>query len=292
MKHLVPFRIYESQTTSGLTKKQEDFLNRNTKGTWSVNPTTGLVDIHGSFNLENKGAKSFLGVKFGNVNGDFCISAIKLQSLEGAPRKVDGDFKCSSNNLQSLEGAPLEVNGNFWCPYNQLQSLEGAPQEVGGDFYCFHNQLQSLERAPQKVGRDFDCSFNELQSLSGSPQKVDGDFDCSHNQLQSLEGAPKQIDGTFECDEFLLNAVKWNMKGWLEVLRTRTGEAKKLILTLPYIQPDWWNSELQRDPGKTVHLLAPWWKDMPENMKSKIKIPSGYENEFNLFSEFDELGLF
>ena len=187
MKHLVPFRIYESQTTSGLTKKQEDFLNRNTKGTWSVNPTTGLVDVRGDFDCSGKGLKSLSGISFGHVSG------------------------------------------NFYCQRNQLTSLEGAPQTV---------------------------------------------------------------DGYFTCDEFELDPGEWNMEGWLEVLRTRTGEAKKLILTLPYIQPDWWNSELQRDPGKTVHLLAPWWKDMPENMKSKIKIPSGYENEFNLFSEFDELGLF
>jgi len=62
--------------------------------------------------------------------------------------------------------------------------------------------------------------------------------------------------------------------------------------TLPYLQPDWWNSELQRDPGKTVHLLAPWWKGMPEDIKSGIVIPSGYEDEFDLFSGFNELGLF
>jgi hypothetical protein len=65
-----------------------------------------------------------------------------------------------------------------------------------------------------------------------------------------------------------------------------------LILTLPWLQPDWWNSELQRDPGKTVHLLATVWNDMTKNMQSAIKIPKGYEDDFELFSGFDELGLF
>jgi hypothetical protein len=298
-----------------LTKKQEAFLNRYTKGTWSVNPTTGLVDIQGSFDSYsvNKGEKSFFGVKFGNVTGDFACIGNKLQSLEGAPKKVDGNFDCNQNKLQSLEGAPQEVGGNFYCHKNKLQSLEGAPQkvdgdfrcssnliqslvgaprEVGGDFICTFNQLQSLAGAPQKVVRNFFCEYNELRSLAGAPQKVGGNFYCTFNPLQSLEGAPLEGKGLFECNQFRLMKGEWNMEGWLEVLRNGSKLAKKLILTFPYIQPDWWNSELQRDPGKAVHLLASWWKGMPEDMKSKIKIPSGYENEFDLFSGFDELGFF
>ena len=82
------------------------------------------------------------------------------------------------------------------------------------------------------------------------------------------------------------------MQGWVEVLNTGKTKARKLILTLPGLQPDWWNLELQRDPGKTVHLLATVWKSMPLDMQSSIKIPHGYENQLDLFSEFDELGLF
>ena len=317
MKHLLSFRVYESQTSSGLTPEQEAFLNRYIRkgGTWSVNPTTGLVDIQGDFFPDNDGLKNFLGIKFGNVTGVFNCSNNQLQSLKGAPQEVNGNFYCENNQLQSLKGAPRKVGGYFNCSHNLLQSLAGAPQEVVGDFDCYssqlkslagaprevgghfdcsYNHLQSLEGAPQKIGGHFSCAGNKLQSLEGAPQKVDGDFVCSHNhyQLKSLEGAPKQIDGTFECDEFRLEVGEWNPKGWLEVLRTGYIKAKKLILTLPYLQPDWWNSELQRDPGKTVHFLAPWWKDMPEDMKSKIKIPSGYENELDLFSGFDEMGLF
>jgi len=271
MKHLLPFRIYESKTSPGLTKKQEDFMNRYTQGTWSVNPTTGLVDIQGDFSTFESPKKTFSRIKFGNVTGDFVCCENYFESLKGAPREVGGDFDFRENYLKYLKGAPQKVGKRFDCSCNLIQSLEGVPQEVGGDF---------------------DCSHNELQSLEGAPQKVEGNFWCSHNELQSLAGSPKKITGRFQCDEFQLEVGKWNMEGWMEVLGTGTGKAKKLILTLPYLQPDWWNSELQRDPGKTVHLLAPWWKDMPENMKSKIKIPPGYHNEFDLFSGFDDLGLF
>jgi hypothetical protein len=121
---------------------------------------------------------------------------------------------------------------------------------------------------------------------------VGGGFYCQGNDLTSLEGAPQEINGRFLCDEFELIKGKWNIEGWAEVLNTGTEEAKKLILTLPWLQPDWWNSELQRDPGKTVHLLATVWNDMTKNMQSAIKIPKGYEDDFELFSGFDELGLF
>jgi len=100
------------------------------------------------------------------------------------------------------------------------------------------------------------------------------------------------VGGDFHCDAFRLEQGEWNPSGWLKVLTTGNAAAQKLILTLPWLQPDWWNSELQRDPGKTVHLLASCWNHMPEEMKSKIVIPPGYEDEFGLFSGFDELGLF
>ena len=229
MKHLLPFRIYESQETSGLTKEQVEFLNKYTEGTWSVNPTTGLVDVQGDFNCSSERLKSLLDISFGHVSGDFD------------------------------------------CYHSKLKSLAGAPQTVDGDFNCFHNIFKSLEGAPQTVG---------------------GNFDCSNNKLQSLSGAPQTINGDFLCDEFQLDQGEWNMQGWVEVLDTGSEEAQKLILTLPWLQPDWWNLELQRDPGKTVHLLSTMWNHMPKDMQSAIKIPKGYEGDFELFSGFDELGLF
>jgi hypothetical protein len=250
MKHLIPFRIYEAQTTSGLTKRQVKFLNKYTTGAWSVNPTTGLVDVQGNFFCYYQYLKSLSGISFGHVNG------------------------------------------NFNCNTNQLTSLEGAPNTVSENFVCFNNRLTSLEGAPQTVGNYFDCSLNQLQTLEGAPQRVGDSFDCSRNELRSLVGAPHTINGDFLCDEFKLDPGKWNMEGWLEVLNTGTPQAKKLILTLPWLQPDWWNLELQRDPGKTVHLLGSAWNHMPKEMQSAIKIPKGYEGDFELFSGFDELGLF
>jgi hypothetical protein len=229
MKYLQTFSVFESQTSGTLTAEQKEFLNRYTTGTWSVNPTTGLVDVQGSFYCPNQGLKSLAGIRFGMVAGD------------------------------------------FGCHHNQLTTLEGAPLTVGGDFSCANNQLTTLEGAPQTVGVDFYCNFN---------------------QLITLEGAPRTVGGLFLCNGFTLNDGEWNPRGWLEVLRTGSPEAQKLIQTLPYLQPDWWNSELSKDPARTIQKLAPWWSQMSDEFKRGIRIPPGYEDRFGMRSEFSELGLF
>jgi hypothetical protein len=252
MKYLQTFSLFESQTSGTLTKGQEAFLNRYTTGTWSVNPATGLVDVRGSFDW------SYWKLE-------------KLESLAGIQfGTVEGNFHCSSNKLTSLEGAPETVGGNFGCHYNQLTSLEGAPQTVGGDFWC---------------------SSNQLTTLAGAPQTVEGNFYCSNNELTSLEGAPRTVGEEFWSDAFTLRSGKWNPTGWLEVLRTGSLKAQKLILTLPYLQPDWWNSELSKDPARTIQLLAPWWSQMSDEFKREIRIPPGYEDRLGMRSEFSELGL-
>ena len=292
MKYLVSFVLFETEKTSGLTPVQEAFLNECSSKTWSVNRQNGLVDVQGGFTCSFKSLTSLPGISFGNVSGYFICSNNQMTSLDGAPQKVRGIFSCAGNQLTSLEGSPHTVNGDFHCFSNRLTSLAGAPQTVGGDFDCSGNQLTSLKGAPQMVKKNFHCYKNQLTSLKGAPQTVGGNFDCSNNKLQSLEGAPHTINGGFRCDEFQLDSGEWNMEGWLRVLNTGKPSAKKLISTLPWLQPDWWNQELQRDPGKTVHLLSTMWKHMPKDMQSPIKIPRGYEDDFDLFSGFDELGLF
>jgi hypothetical protein len=187
MKYLQTFSVFESQISGTLTPKQEAFLDRYTRGTWSVNPATGLVDVQGSFYCPNQGLKSLGGIRFGTVEG------------------------------------------SFWCNDNQLITLEGAPQTVEGNFWG---------------------------------------------------------------DAFELEPGKWNPTGWLEILRTGSPEAQKLILTLPYLDADWWNSELSKDPARTIQLLAPWWSQMSDDLKRGIRIPHGYEDRLGMRSEFSELGLF
>ena len=163
------------------------------------------------------------------------------------------------------------MNGNFDCSNNFLTSLQGAPQTVEGNFNCYQNKLTTLE---------------------GAPLTVKGNFSCFKNKLTTLAGAPLTVKGNFSCDAFELEHGEWNPKGWLEVIRTGSPEARNLMSTLPYLQPDWWNSELSKDPARTIQLLAPWWSQMSDELKREIRIPSGYEDRLGMRSEFSNLGLF
>jgi hypothetical protein len=308
MKYLKTYRLFESK--AGLTKEQEAFLNRYTKGTWSYNPATGLVDVEGDFKCYIKHLMDFKGVRFGKVSGDFNCHTNRLTSLEGAPQEVGGNFSCSTNNLTSLAGAPQEVGGDFNCENNPLTSLEGAPQKVGEDFVCswnnltslagapqkvggyfrcYENKLTSLEGAPQEVGGGFNCKQNNLTSLEGAPQEVDGYFDCSSNNLTSLAGAPQEVGGDFECDAFVLEKEEWNPKGWLKVLREGSPEAQKLIPTI--FSAEELNKQIQKDPtGMIMKLKEVWNDDDFKETRSKLVWPKGYGDSAELVGDLDDVG--
>ena len=277
MKFLQSFSLFEAKVTrlpSGLTKKQEGFLNRYVEGTWSVNPSTGLVDVHGwqgNFYCEERRLKSLWGISFGHVSGSFSFR---------------------DNDLQSLKGSPQTVGRGFYCQGNDLTSLEGAPQTVDEHFYCSNNKLTSLEGAPQTVGMDFSCSTNKLQSLKGSPQTVGGDFYCYLNQLTSLEGAPQTVGGRFVSNVIRLSKGKWNMEGWLEVLNTGSEEAKKLILTLPEFQPEYWNNKLKEEPKATTLQIVTLWDDLPKKIQDGIQIPSNLKDGFDNLLDLQRAGIF
>jgi len=308
MKHLKTYGLFESKI--GLTPDQEAFLNQCTRGTWSYNPATGLVDVKGDFNFSGKRLSDFVGVKFGKVSGDFDCDRNYLTSLEGAPQEVGGEFDCSDNQLTSLAGGPKVVGGGFRCDDNSLTSLAGAPQKVGRHFYCHRNQLTSLEGAPQEVsggfscsynqltslaggpkvvGGGFSCSYNQLTSLAGGPQEVDGDFHCHWNQLTSLAGAPQVVSGTFKCDAFELEKGEWNLEGWLKVLQEGSPKAQKLILTI--LSAEALNKEIQKDPAGMIMKLKGVWNDETfKKTRAKLVWPKGFGEEADLVGGLNSIG--
>ena len=110
MRYLRDYKLFESR--DGLTDEQRKFLDKNTRGKWSVN-NEGLVDIEGSFLCDGEGLEDFLGIRFGKVSGHFYCWGNQLRTLEGSPREVGLGFLCAGNPLISLEGAP-EVITNFF----------------------------------------------------------------------------------------------------------------------------------------------------------------------------------
>ena len=199
MRHIKTFSLFESVQI--LTQEQKNFLDKYTKGgSWSLNPSTGLVDLQGNFDCAREGLNDLLGIRFGKAPFKFYCNGNNLKSLVGAPQTVGGDFSCNENKLMSLEGAPQTVGGSFFCLINKLTSLAGAPGTVGGRFNCSDNNLKSLVGAPQTVGEGFYCGNNKLTSLEGAPETVEGSFSCYNNRLTSLVGSPQIVGGEFGCE--------------------------------------------------------------------------------------------
>jgi hypothetical protein len=257
VKHLQSFSLFEAQETSDLTQKQKTFLTKYTKGTWSVNRRTGLVDVEGDFDCKGEGLESLFGISFGHVSGT---------------------FSCSGNQLTTLAGAPQTVDGHFYCGGNRLTTLAGAPQTVGWSFHCQHNQLTTLVGAPQTMDMHFWCSRNQLTTLVGAPQTVDGNFFCSYNRLTSLAGAPQTVDGDFSCDSFEVRSGKWNPQGWAEILATGDSKARSLIVTLPLFDAGFWLQKLKGDLKKDGQVLLqladlwdePGWEEQRQEIEQRL----------------------
>ena len=199
-----------------LTQEQINWLNKCTKetyqitkGTWTLNPKTGLVDVEGGFDCSRQRLKDFKGVKFGVVTGDFYCDNNSLTSLVGAPQEVGESFCCDSNSLTSLVGAPQKVGGSFKCSYNRLTSLVEAPQRVGGSFFCNYNLLISLEGAPLDLGGNY-------WRLYCSPNPV------SQKTLITMFSKMKKGDSFWVAATSLKN--KMSKKDW-ELVATNIPEA-------------------------------------------------------------------
>jgi hypothetical protein len=223
MRHLKTFSLFES--AQELTPEQVQFLDKYTDGTWSVNPSTGLVDVKGNFKCYGINLKDFNGVRFGEVTGSFVSFNNLLQSLEGAPETVGGDFNCSRNSLLTLEGAPKTVGRDFDCAHNSLQTLEGAPQTVGRDFDCSDNSLQTLEGAPETVGGDF--SLDDVNVPKGG-------WTMSNLVKKYLESSGKKKDllGTLVTPERIQKAIDKNP----EKMAVELKDALKDLLEIPGYQ--------------------------------------------------------
>ena len=271
-RRILSFSLFETAqaaAASELSLEQKEFLNECTRGTWTYNPATGLVDVVGDFDCSSQKLQDLKGIRFGQVSMDFFCKDNKLRSLEGAPREVGGDFLCSYNKLTSLEGAPQEIRGNFVCYGNSLTSLKGAPQKVSGSFYCTNNKLTSLEGAPQEVG---------------------GELFCDQNEFTSLEGAPEEVGGKFSCDAFGLGEKEWNLEGFLKVQREGKRKAQRLIMTL--LTPEFLNREIQKDPAGTIIKLKHIWNDeIFQDIKSNLVLPKEFEDEADLVGDLGGIGL-
>ena len=153
MKHIKPYRIFESASPNFPTTREE------------------VIEVCEKYDIRKYTINDDLSI---DVNGNVFLNIQDLKYLPLIFNYVSGYFSCNRNMLVSLEGSPQTVNGNFNCGYNELKTLEGSPQTVSGNFSCYGNELVSLEGGLQTVGGYFDCSLNKLKDLEHFPEVGDG----------------------------------------------------------------------------------------------------------------------
>jgi hypothetical protein len=264
MENINPFR------KKTLSADQIDLLEKCVKGSWFFNPSNGKVDIKGDFITKNLDLVSLEGINFGEVTGDFNISANNLSSLEGSPRKIGGSFRASDNSLKYLDDGPEEVGWSYMVDGNSLVSLRGVPNKIPGNF---------------------DCSYNYLKSLRGGPKEVDIHYGAIQNPLKSLEGAPEKVDGYFQIDDVIFNQP-WGLSVSLDALnRYEDDKRVGLIRTLPFLHPDYINRELKKSPEETIMYLKSAWNTQNFSpIKQHIEVPEKYKKELDVLSDLNSLG--
>ena len=113
----------------------------------------GKIDVDGDVRLQINRPQLPGPVKFGNVTGNFIISASRLTSLRGCPDTVGENFICSHNDLESLEGGPRQVGGSYSAIENPLESVQGIAQQIGGTLWLpetmeqMQGQIRKMTRA-------------------------------------------------------------------------------------------------------------------------------------------------
>ena len=152
MKHITPYSVFESEEQEPIRKvfsrEQLSWLDKCTTGSWKYNPSTGKVDVKGTFNCQFQDLTDFKGVEFGDVTENFTCSHNKLTSLAGSPEYVGEILWCEDNRLTSLEGGPRLVGDKYSAYGNEIVSLEGLPERRVGIGY----QSVNLRHNPVSAG--------------------------------------------------------------------------------------------------------------------------------------------
>lgn len=138
--------------SSGVQKITE-WLNKHDVTNFSVDPTTGAVDVTGNVMLDVDNITQ-LPVKFGRVTGSFSVGGSDLTTLEGCPTFVGKTFNCRNTDITDFTGGPQEVGGSYTASNNaKLTSLQGLPRIVPGTLdLSGKSQLKTLDGISEQMG--------------------------------------------------------------------------------------------------------------------------------------------
>jgi len=181
MKHIKPYKIFESNSPNFPTTREE------------------VIEVCKKYDIENYTINDDLSI---DVDHNVILNFKRLEYLPLKFNYVSGGFSCHHNKLKTLKGSPQTVGGFFECSFNYLESLEGCPQTVGGYFMCYDNELRTLEGSPQKIDGDFNCGDNYLTDLEHFPE-VSGGIYINTNPVNLLVYTFIKNADSFMIEDFI-----------------------------------------------------------------------------------------
>lgn len=124
----------------GVIDLMNEFIQRHNlkEGEYKINGNLTL-DVYQSLRItEDDLVDGLLPFQFGEVDGDFDVSHLDLNSFENSPREVAGLYNAVYNIVKDLTGCPQTVGENFNVGFNaNLRTLDGSPDKVGGDYKIY-----------------------------------------------------------------------------------------------------------------------------------------------------------
>ena len=117
-----------------------------------------------------------LPLKFGTVDGDFCIARLRLKTLDGCPTDITGTFNASYNIFPDLKGGPRRVGGDYYASYNpELKSLEGMAETVVGGMNLSSTRIseEDFKYLPKKMKELRLSNCENVKTLSGLHKHVE-----------------------------------------------------------------------------------------------------------------------
>ena len=172
MKHIKPYRIFESASPNFPTTKEEviEVCEQYRIKNYTINDDLS-IDVNGSVSLNKKDLK-YLPLRFNYVGGFFDCSNNKLKTLEGTPQTVNGRFDCYNNYLTDLEHFPevgdginIEENKVNLLVYTFIENADSFMIEDFNDYEIVRNRDTVMLDRLQTFIKDNNLEMPDLEKI-------------------------------------------------------------------------------------------------------------------------------
>jgi hypothetical protein len=328
MKHIRSFGVFENQNS--LTQEQTDFLNGEFGDKWTLNPSTGLVDVDifqpERYYFVSKSKPE--GIRYGVFKGKYFRYDNKNTSLDlvGLPREIIGDFSfICSQDVDSLKGLPEIVSGNLYIDIeyrgNKIGSLEGLPKKIGGNLNI-KGDIKSLKGLHTNIEGRVYIDVEDIHVIRVSKSELISPWYWVSIMLQKYNNIPKENPVSIEdqkkieklfstlytLDDFKRESEKNPQNNpYLELTEKMFINFFNVFVTKIFIKMDKKeeecfspfildnldkiNAEIQKDPeGMMMKLRGVWNSPVLAGVKKEIKIPDRYKEEMDTLADLTDLG--